>query len=65
MKLITLVIYLVIIGTLAWVTMTYFTIPKLFKTLIYAVLAIAAVMLCLAAFGILEEMKNIPVPKVN
>ena len=64
MSLLTLVIVLVIMGVIAYFVQTASKLNATFKWIILAVLVIVALLMVLSAFGILDDIKGVKVPKV-
>jgi len=65
MSLLTLVVVLVIMGVIAWFVQTSGHLNSTFKWIIMVVLIVVALLLVLSAFGILEDIKGVKVPKVQ
>lgn len=64
MSILALIVILLILGFVAWGVSRITTINPTFKTIIYVVLVAIAVLICLNAFGILDEVRRHPVPKL-
>lgn len=64
MSILALIVILLILGFVAWGVSRMSAINPTFKTIIYVVLVVIAVLICLNAFGILDEVRRQPVPKL-
>ncbi len=64
MSVLALVIILLVLGGTAYLVNTSARVTPFFKTLINVVLVVVAVLLCLVAFGIWDEIRNIKVPRL-
>lgn len=64
MSILGLLVILCLIGFAAWLVNTKLPLVGWLKVLINTVLFIIAVLLCLNAFGILDEARNTKVPKL-
>ena len=64
MSIIGLILILAFLGVLAWVTNYKLPISPGFKMIIHVVLFIIAVLICLSAFGILDQVKDAKVPRL-
>ncbi len=65
MSLISLVITLIVVGVLLWLVNTYIPMDRKIKQILNAVVVIAVVLWLLVAFGVLGQMGNIQVPRVQ
>lgn len=64
MSVIGLLVILVILGIIAWAVSTKLPVGANIKLLINIVIAIIAVLLCLSAFGVWDEVRDMKVPKI-
>lgn len=64
MSVLTLVLILVFLGAVAYFANASGKLTPTFKWLINAVLIIVAVFLILSAFGVLDEIRGVKVPKL-
>jgi len=65
MSLISLLLVLILFGVLLWAFNQYVTFidPKV-KTLVNIVVIVALVLFCLYAFGVLDDIRGVRVPRV-
>lgn len=64
MTIIGLVIWILILGVIAYLVRAYAPIPEGFKKLIYVVLIVIAILITLQAFGLLGDL-NATVPRLR
>lgn len=64
MSIIGLVLILCFLGVVGWLINTKAPISAGFKMLINIVLIVAAIILCLMAFGVWNEVRGIKVPQI-
>lgn len=64
MSVLTLIIILAMLGVAAYLVNTKLPIGATFKMIINVVLVIVVVVLCLVAFGVWENVKDVKVPKI-
>jgi hypothetical protein len=65
LSILALVIILVLLGLLCWGVNAIFPLPAWMKTLINVVIAVVAILIVLNAFGLLDIIRDIRVPRVN
>jgi hypothetical protein len=59
-----LVAMLVVLGFAAWLVNTKFPVSGTIKMIINVVLIVIAIILCLVAFGVWDEVRNMKVPHI-
>ncbi len=64
MSILGLVLFIVILGIVAWLINTYLPLPAPFKTIILVILIVVAVVVTLNAFGLLGSL-NTAVPHLR
>lgn len=64
MSIIALIVWLVVIGVVAWLITTYIPMPQPFKTILMIVLVVVALLLVLSAFGLIGGLST-DVPRVR
>ena len=62
---ISLLIFIAIIGLLVWALVTYVPMPQGFKTCITIVGILFVVLLILSAFGLLDGIRDVSVPRIR
>lgn len=64
MSVIGLLVILVILGIIAWAVSVKLPVSANIKLLINIVIAVIAILLCLSAFGVWDEVRDMKVPKI-
>lgn len=64
MSIIGLLVILAVLGVAAWFVNSKLPISAGFKTLINVVLIVIAILLCLVAFGVWDEVRAMKVPRI-
>lgn len=64
MSVIGLIVILCVLGLIGWLVNTKLPGVPTIKLIINIVLIIIAVLLCLSAFGVLDEVRSMRVPKI-
>ena len=65
MSLLSLVITLIVVGVLLWCMNQYVPMDPKIKQIVNIVVVIAVVIYVLSAFGVLDSMHGVKVPRVN
>lgn len=65
MSLITLVITLIVVGVLLWLVNTYIPMDGKIKKILNVVVVVAVVLWLLVAFGVLSQVGDIRVPRIQ
>ena len=65
MSLIGLVLVLIVVGVLLWLTNTYIPLDPKIKTILNVVVVIVVVLFVLSAFGLLDSLNAVRVPRVS
>ena len=64
MSVVALLVILIAIGLVAWLINAYLPLDPTVKKIINVVLIVVAILIVLAAFGILGELKSVRVPQL-
>jgi hypothetical protein len=65
MSIVSVVIVLCVVGVLLWLVNTYLPMQPPFKTLVNAVVVIAAVLWLLSAFGVIGSISRARLPRLR
>lgn len=62
---ISLIVTVAIVGLIVWAIVTYIPMPPGFKNAIIVIAVICVLLFVLQAFGLLNGVKDVPVPRLN
>lgn len=65
MSVIALILVLALIGLVAWAVVKFIPMPPAIQTIIYVVTAIVCLLYALHAFGFIQGVGNVQVPKIG
>ena len=60
-----LIIYIALLGLITWAVITYVPMPPPFKTAITIVAVILLILIILSAFGLLDSVRDVSVPRIR